>query len=362
MQQNIFTAMISEYKPLIRSCFGIIDDEFYVISCSDESLVGKAFSDIEELVSSGDDQVVINRNIAYKPVYNGNKLDFIVFMESTDEDSLRLLNILAITFRSLKQTHDEEFNKAVFMKHLLQDSILPSDIYVRAKELHISTETYRVAYIIKVESEYGEAVYDILYNMFPEKDKDFLVNLDEETIVLVKEFADAGSLKDVDSVAALIQDNVNSEAMCKTKIGIGSCVDTVREIAISYKEAKIAIEVSKVFDTEKDVVNYEHLGIGRLIYQLPTTLCKKFLDEVFRKGSLEKLDDDTINTIQKFFENSLNISETARKLFVHRNTLVYRLDKIQKNTGLDLREFEDAIIFKVAMMVKKYLSANVIKL
>ena len=362
MQQNIFASVISQYKPLIDSTFGIIDDEFYVIACSDESLNGKSFSDIEDLVSSGDDKVIVDRRIAYKPIYSNNKLDFIVFIEKTDEEAIRLLRILSITFVNLKHTHDEDFNKSVFMKHLLQDSILPSDIYVRAKELHISTETHRVAYIIKAASEYGEAIYDILYNMFPDKDKDFIVSLDEETIVLVKEFAGEYGITEIDSVAAIIRNTINSEILCKIKIGIGSCVDTVREIAISYKEAKIAIEVSKVFDTEKDVVNYEHLGIGRLIYQLPTTLCKKFLDEVFKKGSLEKLDDDTINTITKFFENSLNISETARKLFVHRNTLVYRLDKIQKNTGLDLREFEDAIIFKVAMMVKKYLSANVIKL
>ena len=198
--------------------------------------------------------------------------------------------------------------------------------------------------------------------MYPSKNVDFLVSVDEETIVLVKEMPDNLTSKDIDKEATLIKNTINSEALCTAKIGIGSPVDTVREIAISYKEAKIAIEVSKVFDTEKDVINYENLGIGRLIYQLPTTLCKKFLDEVFKKDSLEQLDEDTISTIQKFFENSLNISETSRKLFIHRNTLVYRLDKIQKNTGLDLREFDDAIIFKIAMMVKKYLSANVVKL
>lgn len=361
MQQNIFDNLISQYKPLIKDTFGIIDNEFYIISCSDDSLIGKSYTDLEEVLSA-DEDVIINRSVAYKPVYTNGKLDFIIFLENTDEESIRLLKILGITFTGMKQTHDEEFNKSIFMKHLLQDSILPSDIYVKAKELHISTETHRVVYIIKTDSESGETVYDVLFNIFPDKEKDFLVNLDEETIVLVKEFPESVNVKAIDTVASTIKDNVNAEAMCSIKIGIGSCVNTVREIAASHKEAKIAIEVSKVFDTEKDIVNYEHLGIGRLIYQLPTTLCKKFLDEVFKRGSLEKLDEDTINTIQKFFENSLNISETARKLFVHRNTLVYRLDKIQKNTGLDLREFEDAIIFKVAMMVKKYLSANVIKL
>jgi carbohydrate diacid regulator len=305
---------------------------------------------------------VTEGNVAYKPIYNKNKLEFILFIESVDTEARRLLNVLSIAFRSVRQLHDEKLNKSTFIKNLLQDSILPSDIYAKAKELRIATDTKRVVYIVKPGVEDVEGVYDVLYNMYPAKDVDFIVTIDEETIVLVKEFPEGVSTKEIDVEAQTIRSTVNTEAMCSVKIGIGSLVDTVREIAISFKEAKIAIEVSKVFDTEKDIINYENLGIGRIIYQLPTTLCKKFLDEVFKKGSLEQLDEDTINTIQKFFENSLNISETARKLFVHRNTLVYRLDKIQKNTGLDLREFDDAIIFKVAMMVQKYLSANVIKL
>lgn len=361
MPQNLFKSMVSQYKTLIDSPIGIIDDEFYVLAATDEKLIGKACPEVEDLINDTDN-IVIDRNVAYKPIFIKGKLDFTVFIENTDAQSIKLLNILSVAFLNLRQTQDSKINKAAFIKHLLQDSILPSDIYVKAKELRIATDTKRVVFIIKVEADYGEMVYDILYSMFPSKNKDFLINMDEETVVLVKEIEGECTSKDIDEIAVLIKNTVNSEAMCKTKIGIGSIVDTVREIAISYKEAKIAIEVSKVFDTEKDIINYEHLGIGRLIYQLPTTLCKKFLDEVFKKDSLDQLDDDTINTIQKFFENSLNISETARKLFVHRNTLVYRLDKLQKNTGLDLREFDDAIIFKVAMMVKKYLSANIVKL
>ena len=361
MSQNLFKSLISQYKSIIDFPFGILDDEFYVIASTEDSDVGKCFSELEDLIKK-DSQIIFNRNTAYQPIYIKGKLEFIVYLANTSDNSIKLLNILSIAFLNLKQIQDEKLDKSVFIKHLLQDSILPSDIYVKAKELRISTDTKRVVYIIKVNTEHGETVYDILYNMYPSKNVDFLVSIDEETIVLVKEMANGCSLKEIDKEANLIKNTINSEAFCIAKIGIGSPVDTVREIAISYKEAKIAIEVSKVFDTEKDIINYEHLGIGRLIYQLPTTLCKKFLDEVFKKDSIEQLDEDTINTIQKFFENSLNISETARKLFIHRNTLVYRLDKIQKNTGLDLREFDDAIIFKIAMMVKKYMSANVVKL
>ena len=360
MAQNLFKSLVSQYKGIIDYPFGILDDELYVLAASDDSQVGKYMGELENLIRK-DDHIILNRNIAYQPIYIKGKLEFIVYLENTSESSIKLLNILSIAFLNLKKAMDEKLDKTNFIKHLLQDSILPSDIYVKAKELRISTDTKRVVYIVKVTSENGENVYDILYNMYPSKDVDFLVNMDEETIVLVKEMPDNCTQKDIDKVAKTIDSMISAEIMCVSKIGIGSPVDTVREIATSYKEAKIAIEVSKVFDTERDIISYENLGIGRLIYQLPTTLCKKFLDEVFKKDSIEELDEDTINTIHKFFENSLNISETARKLFIHRNTLVYRLDKIQKNTGLDLREFDDAIIFKIAMMVKKYLSANVIK-
>ncbi len=361
MSQNLFKSLVSQYKSVINYPFGVIDDEFYIIAASEESLNNTYRPEIENILSESE-RIVTDGRTAYKPIYNKNKLEFVLFIENADTEARRLLNVLSISFRSIRQLQDEKINKSTFIKNLLQDSILPSDIYAKAKELRISTDTKRVVYIIKPGAEYVEGLYDILYNMYPAKDIDFIVTIDEETIVLVKEFPDTVTAKEIDAEAQTIRSTVNTEAMCSVKIGIGSLVDTVREIAISFKEAKIAIEVSKVFDTEKDIINYENLGIGRIIYQLPTTLCKKFLDEVFKKGSLEQLDEDTINTIQKFFENSLNISETARKLFVHRNTLVYRLDKIQKNTGLDLREFDDAIIFKVAMMVQKYLSANVIKL
>ena len=149
-----------------------------------------------------------------------------------------------------------------------------------------------------------------------------------------------------------------SELLSKTEIGIGTVAPTLKDLAVSYKEAQSAINIGKMFDVERDVMSYENLGIGRLIYQLPTTLCELFLGEVFRKGSIEELDQEILFTIQKFFENNLNVSETSRQLYVHRNTLVYRLDKIQKITGLDLRIFDQAIIFKVAMMVNKYLQSN----
>ena len=198
--------------------------------------------------------------------------------------------------------------------------------------------------------------------MFPSKQTDFVVSVDENNIALVKELDSDPSLGDLQTIAKNICNTINSEIMTSATIGIGTVISNIKEIARSYKEARVALEVGKVFDDEKKILSYEDLGIGRLIYQLPTTLCELFLTEVFKKGSIEELDQEIIFTIQKFFENNLNVSETSRQLYVHRNTLVYRLDKIQKITGLDLRIFDQAIIFKVAMMVNKYLTSNATKL
>ena len=197
--------------------------------------------------------------------------------------------------------------------------------------------------------------------MFPEKNKDFIINVNETDIALVKDVKPEIETKDLENLARSIVDTLSSEFYTYAVVGIGTCVNNIKELARSFKEAQVALEVGKVFDTEKSIVSYDNLGIARLIYQLPTTLCETFLQEVFKKGSIESLDQETLFTIQRFFENNLNVSETSRKLFVHRNTLVYRLEKIRKLTGLDLREFDHAIIFKIALMVKKYLTANPVK-
>jgi carbohydrate diacid regulator len=202
------------------------------------------------------------------------------------------------------------------------------------------------------------SAFDVIQNLFPDKSKDFVLNINETDIILVKEVKPSSETKDLEKLAKTISDTLSGEFYTRVLIGIGTVVETVKELARSYKEAQTALEVGKVFDTEKTIVSYDNLGIARLIYSLPTTLCETFLSEVFKRGSMEQLDHETLFTIQKFFENNLNVSETSRRLFVHRNTLVYRLEKIKKLTGLDLREFDHAIIFKIALMVRKYLTSG----
>jgi len=268
---------------------------------------------------------------------------------------------LSVALANIKNLYDEKYDKSSFIKNIILDNILPSDIYIKSKELHFNNDVVRVVLLIKFFGKNDIVPYDIIQNMFPDKNKDYVISVGENDIVLVKEMKPGYDPKEIERIAKSIADTVSSEFYTKVNIGIGTAVDNIKDLARSYKEAQVALEVGKVFDTEKNIVSYENLGIGRLIYQLPTTLCEMFLQEVFKRGSLESLDKETLQTIQCFFENNLNVSETSRKLFVHRNTLVYRLEKIRKLTGLDLREFEHAITFKVALMVKKYLSSKPVK-
>ena len=266
-----------------------------------------------------------------------------------------------MSLSNIKNLYDEKYDKSSFIKNIILDNILPSDIYIKSKELRFNAEETRVVFLIKFHSKSDVLSFDMVQNIFPDKNKDYVISTGEQDIVLVKEVKPNTDIRDIDKMAKSIADTLNSEFYTKVSIGIGTVVDNIKDLARSYKEAQVALEVGKVFDTEKNIISYENLGIGRLIYQLPTTLCEMFLQEVFKNGSLDALDRETLMTIQCFFENNLNVSETSRKLFVHRNTLVYRLEKIRKLTGLDLREFDHAITFKVALMVKRYLTTKPVK-
>ena len=242
--------------------------------------------------------------------------------------------------------------------YLLSRILLPALNYAKARELHFVSDVQRVVLLIRVTSGNDISAYDVVSGLFPDKQKDFVFNISETDTVLVKEIKPDNNTRDMEKLAASIVDTLQGDHYIKAVVGIGTPIGNIKDLASSFKEAQIAMEVGKVFDTERQVISYDHLGIARLIYQLPTTLCEAFLREVFKQESIDSLDAETLFTIQRFFENNLNVSETSRGLFVHRNTLVYRLEKIRKLTGLDLRNFDDAIVFKVALMVKKYLSAN----
>jgi len=339
---------------------GVIDETATVISCSDLTKIGET---LEYLMLGTNDtsDIFVRDNYTYKPFGTPNKPEYAIFVEGSDDVATKFCNILAISFSSIKQYYDEKYDRSNFIKNVILDNILPGDIYVKARELHFNTDVSRVVLLIRIISANDISAFDVIQNLFPDKQKDFVFNINENDIVLVKEIKVGIDSKDLEKLARSIVDTLGSEFYTKVVIGIGTAVSGVKDLARSFKESQVSLEVGKVFDTDKSIVSYDNLGIARLIYQLPTTLCDMFLREVFKKGSIESLDQETLFTIQKFFENNLNVSETSRKLFVHRNTLVYRLEKIRKLTGLDLREFDHAIIFKVALMVKRYLTSEPVK-
>ena len=288
----------------------------------------------------------------------GGKTDCVVFVAGEDKEASRTVVLFAVALANIKNLYDEKYDRSSFIKNVILDNILQSDIYIKSKELHFNNEEDRIVFLLRFTGHADILPYEMVQGLFPDKTKDYIINVGEQDIVLVKEVGENCDIHEMETLAQSIVETLNTEFYARVSVGISTVAETLKDLARAYKEARVAIEVGKVFDTDKTVISYENLGIGRLVYQLPTTLCEIFLQEVFKKGSIESLDHETLMTVQAFFENNLNVSETSRKLFVHRNTLVYRLEKIRKLTGLDLREFEHAITFKVALMVKRYLTSK----
>ena len=360
MSNRLYQTVIHQMREVVGRTIGVIDENSIVVACSELSKIGEARQRIQQELSFSPEKVLID-GYTYRSISAGSKTDCVVFVEGEDEHADKMAQLLSISFGNIKRLYDEKYDKGSFIKNIILDNILPSDIYIKSKELHFNTEEVRIVFLIKFFGKTDMMPFEMLQNMFPDKSKDYVISVGEHDIVLVKDIKPGTDGREIEKIATNIADTLSTEFYTKVAIGISTAVDNIKDLARAYKEAQVALEVGKVFETEKNIISYENLGIGRLIYQLPTTLCEMFLQEVFKKGSLESLDRETLMTIQCFFENNLNVSETSRKLFVHRNTLVYRLEKIRKLTGLDLREFDHAITFKVALMVKRYLVSKPVK-
>ena len=359
MSNSVFQSVILQLKDVSDRTFGVMDTEGCVVSSTDISLLGERWTDAAVKVGTNPDGVVTFAQKCFKAIVgNSNSFEYAVFCTGDDEMARSFCQLAYISLNDAKTFYEEKHDRGTFVKNIIMDNILSGDIYIRAKELHFSTDAPRAVFLIRQMGHSDVAVVDVLQGMFPDKLQDFVLSVNETDVAVIKQISAATTSEDLEKLALSMEEALKNELRIKTVIGIGTVSEHLRELSDSYKEAQTAIDVGKVFDTEKSIINYENLGIGRLIYQLPTTLCEIFLSEVFKKNSIDSLDQETLFTINKFFENNLNVSETSRKLFVHRNTLVYRLEKIKKLTGLDLRQFDHAIVFKVALMVRKYLSSR----
>ena len=354
MSNRLFQAIVHQMTDAVDRTIGVIDETGTIISCSELGRIGEVLSPEVNAVFQSTEPLTVG-GFAYKAFGSHMHPEYAVFVEGDDELAQNYTAIMAVSLSGIKQYYDEKYDRGNFIKNIILDNILPGDIYLKARELRFNNDVSRVVILIRITEHVDISVFDVIQNLFPDKNKDFVINLNETDIALIKEVKPNVDTKDLEKLARSISDSLGAEFYSHVLVGIGTTVEGIKDLARSFREAQVALEVGKVFDTEKTIVSYDNLGIARLIYQLPTTLCEMFLKEVFKRGSIDSLDQETLFTIQKFFENNLNVSETSRQLYIHRNTLVYRLDKLQKMTGLDLRNFDDAIIFKITLMVSKYM-------
>lgn len=303
--------------------------------------------------SPADSQVL--QGYQFFKVFDDHQLEYVILAKGDSDDVYMVGKLAAFQIQNLLVAYKERYDKDNFIKNLLLDNLLLVDIYNRAKKLHIETSVNRVVFLIETKDEKDSNALETVKGLFAGKSRDFITQVDEKNIILVKELKEEEGYEDMEKTANVILDMLNTEAMISVHVSFGTIVNEIKDVSRSYKEAKMALDVGKIFYSDQNVIAYSSLGIGRLIYQLPMPLCKMFIGEIFGENTPDDFDDETIATINKFFENSLNVSETSRQLYIHRNTLVYRLDKLEKSTGLDLRVFDDAITFKIAQMVVKYM-------
>lgn len=353
ISNQILQNTIEGLKSITRIDLCIMDTDGKVLASTFSGAEGHEEAVCSFVDSPADSQVV--SGYQFFKVYDDSRLGYVLIVNGGSEDVYMIGKIAAFQIQNLLVAYKERFDKDNFIKNLLLDNLLLVDIYNRAKKLHIETDVRRIVFIIETKHEKDNGALETVRTLFATKTKDFITAVDEKNIIIVKEVKPNESYKELEQTAYVVLDTLNTEAMSKVHIAYGTIVNSIKEVSRSYKEAKMALDVGKIFYSDRNVVAYSNLGIGRLIYQLPIPLCKMFIKEIFGGKSPDDFDEETLSTINKFFENSLNVSETSRQLFIHRNTLVYRLDKIQKSTGLDLRIFEDAITFKIALMVVKYM-------
>lgn len=353
ISNQILQDTVTGIKSITRVELCVMDTEGKILATTMRGMEEYEDEVVKFSESAADSQVI--RGFQFFKVYDENELEYVILAKGDAEDVYMIGKMATFQIQNLLVAYKERFDKGNFIKNLLLDNLLLVDIYNRAKKLHIETDVKRIVFIIETKTEKDTNALETVRTLFSSKTKDFITAVDEKNIILVKEIKPSETYEDMRKTAKVIVDMLNTEAMSSVNVAYGTIVNEIKEVSRSYKEAKLALDVGKIFYSDRKIIAYSNLGIGRLIYQLPLPLCKMFIKEIFDGKSPDEFDEETLTTINKFFENSLNVSETSRQLYIHRNTLVYRLDKLQKSTGLDLRVFEDAITFKIALMVVKYM-------
>ena len=336
ISSQIIQKTLDELRTITRIDLCVMDIDGKVNS-STFPVENEDFGDVRAFADSMADSQVM-RGYHFFKIYDNQTVEYVLIAKGSNEDAYMIGRVAVAE-----------------IQNLILDNLLLVDVYNRAKKLHIPVEAKRVVLLIETKNEKDQDSMEILKNLFVSRTNDFITAIDEKNIIIVRSLEESDGYEEINKIANTIVDMLNAEAMSQVRVSYGNIIQEIKDVSRSYKEAKMAMDVGKIFYVDKTIVGYNNLGIGRLIYQLPMPLCEMFMKEVFGGKLPDILDDETLNTINKFFDNSLNISETSRQLFLHRNTLVYRLEKIQKSTGLDIRVFDDALTFKIALMVSSYM-------
>ena len=353
ISSQVIRTSIEELKSITKVDLCVLDLEGNIVASTFE-LNDLALNLITEFVESPADSQVIGTHHLLK-ILDENEPLYVLDARCIGEDTYMVGKIAVSQLQNLIIAYKEKYDRNNFFQNLLLDNMLLVDIYNRAKKLHIEVNVPRAVFLVETGSEKESPASELLNGMFSSQIGDYITAVDESNVILIKSMAPGESYDILEHTANTIVDMMNMEAMMNVRVSYGTIVEELREVSKSYKEAKMALDVGKIFYAEKRVTAYNRLGIGRLIYQLPVNLCQIFIDEIFGANVPDELDEETLTTINKFFENNLNVSETSRQLFVHRNTLVYRIEKLAKSTGLDIRTFDDALTFKIALMVVNYM-------
>ena len=354
ISNQVLQSTLEGLKTISRVDLCVMDSEGILLASTFEGADHFRDSVLAFVNSPADSQVV--SGYQFFKVMDDNQLEYVLIANGSSDDVYMVSKMAAFQLQTLIVAYKERFDKDNFIKNLLLDNLLLVDIYNRAKKLRIDTEVRRAVMLLEVSHEKETSSIELVRSLFTGRNTDFITAVDEKSIIIVKELSESEGYPELNLLSEKVLQALPEEKKADAVIAYGTIVGEIKDVSRSYKEARMALNVGKIFFGDEKIYAYSSLGIGRLIYQLPIPLCRMFIKEIFEHKSPDEFDEETLTTINKFFDNNLNVSETSRQLYIHRNTLVYRLDKLQKSTGLDLRVFEDAITFKIALMVVKYMS------
>ncbi len=351
---KVFQKHVNELRDILDREFGVLDDRGVIVACSDENRIGSVHPDFER-AGRADGRLYIGGGMAFMKLQDRGTDGYTVYIGSADEESIRYLKLVAVTISTVRAYQEEKSTRKHFYMELLFGKTAPGETAEKARELKIPWDAPRAVMVVRAGGAKDFGIIDIIQALYYSKTRDCVIAADDTDTAVIWELKRSENIEAVEKAAALISDTLTAELMIKAKIGISTVANALLDLPRLYGEANTALEIGRIFEPERTILSYRSLGIGRLIYGLPEETCSLFLKEVLGEASLDSLEPEYLHTVLRFFESNLNVSETSRRMYIHRNTLAYRLEKIKKLTGLDLTRFDDAVVFKLAVQVKTYL-------